>query len=109
MAVSLVPMKGSEHFLSCSHQHLHSHSHSYNSCCISACATVYNSNRDFWQRLANAQPETYWESVILPDTSDLYPLLGHHLRTFRSAPGMIIVEDCKTSAAIFALVCVAVL
>lgn len=98
MAVSLVPAKGSECFLPRSHQCLHSHSLlGLRLChCMQQQQEAIHAPEGFWQRLAIVQPATYWESVLLPDTSDPYSLLGHQLRTLRSAPGIIMVEDCKT-------------
>lgn len=64
------------------------------------------SPRATWQSLANVQPATFWEPVLLPDTSDSYRLLRHQLRTLRSAPGMIMVEDQKNHQLQFWHLCV---
>lgn len=91
-------MKGSERFLSCSHLCWHPHS------CLGLCLCHYiqqqqgatHVHEGYWQSLVNVPPATFWEPVLLPDTSDPYSLLRHQLKTLRSAPGVIMAEDCKT-------------
>lgn len=95
-------MKGSGCFLSHSHLCSHSQSHSHSRLGLCLCSYIkqqqgaISAPEGYWQSLANVQPVTFWEPVLLPDISDPYSLLGHQLRTLRSAPGMITVEDCKT-------------
>lgn len=89
--------KSSEHFLSHSLLCSRSHSQTHSELCL--CHYIQQGAIPvcFWQSLANVQLATFWELVMRlpPDTSDPYSLLGCQLGPFRSAAGVITVEDHK--------------